>query len=330
MRQASSNRDSTGFFNIEGGDEFQSLMLGGGGCAEHQRGIDSLKVALGIDRSRSPGIERHMVRKIRDGYVVALLEDPRNEQSALIFGSHHTVGSVLPATDKIKEIAPGCYRGTGFNKEGANRIAFIPNFFRDPATQRLTQVRKSTSKALLKVWQEENAGVYGAWDEREFMVRVLGAEHCAKLVEIFEAFVRQDVTVSITSSPNPFGRPGLALTIASRLSEDARLKVERAEKSHDLLLATVERMGFMKAFGGQGFYGKAMAVSPKWTVEAEKRLMAGGEFVPTEDSIRVWVNPMGNDYRHGWFTPEDIRQFARGTGPVRKDWAEERPSGPTA
>lgn len=109
-----------------------------------------------------------------------------------------------------------------FEKKGQKAILYkAPNPYinyqggEDETSRRIQKMLKVGKDCLFS----------SAWDEKSFAIHVFGRENSALLKELYEAFLRLDVTMSIGSSANPFDRPGLWFMVASKLSEEMKAGV---------------------------------------------------------------------------------------------------------
>jgi hypothetical protein len=142
-----------------------------------------------------------------------------------------------------------------------------------------------------------------AWDESEFGILATG-DDIAKLEDFQKHLLEMDVAVGMGKQLNPFHRGGLVFTIISRLPQEVLNKVYEDDKDHHELLLAAKATGiedYLKA-AGKRYY----ALSPRWSDKE------AGE-------IRFWLNPMDQHiYNHGWFTVNELKQWAANEGPIMK------------
>lgn len=143
-----------------------------------------------------------------------------------------------------------------------------------------------------------------AWDERSFAVHVRGDENIARLRAIFEAAQRGDLALT-SSGSGWLDRHGIFLVILSGMtSEQVREVTERDEAYRELILAA-RATGIEDQLRAAG--KKWFALSPAWRD-------------PRKEQVDFFLNPQGQDrYNFGWFTVEELRQWARDEGPVMLD-----------
>lgn len=152
----------------------------------------------------------------------------------------------------------------------------------------------------LAIWDDK--GIAAAWYEGAFGVKVT-AEHQDTLADVFAAFQRKDIAIYV-GARGPFSNGGLKLVIVSRLPQEVLTEMEEGDRDAANLRAAAEKTGIEKYLKGKGkgWY----ALSPRWANEDKKEVV-------------FWLNPFDQrSYEAGWFTVEDLRQWADDKGPVIK------------
>ncbi len=153
-------------------------------------------------------------------------------------------------------------------------------------------------------WHEPRYDLAAAWGERDFAVQVRGAENIERLRAIAAAAERGDLALT-NSGSGWLDRHAICLVILSSLSEaEVQAVTERDEAHRELILAAratgIEEV--LKAAGKKWF-----ALSPGWR---DKR----------KQHVDFFLNPHDQQlYDFGWFTVDELRQWARDEGPVLLD-----------
>ena len=152
----------------------------------------------------------------------------------------------------------------------------------------------------------DDNGIVGAWSDRTFAVCAKHEKAIDALREIYTALLKKDAFFMLPGTNNPFGNSGLHILIASKISTDIKANWR------DVHLADI-------------------AIREEWAKEAgdlEQELKNAGcswfslfsRIIRTkEGQLKTWLNPMdqqNNDF--GWFTVADLKQWAKGEGPIPK------------
>lgn len=141
-----------------------------------------------------------------------------------------------------------------------------------------------------------------SWNSRSFCINVRGAENIARLKDLYAAFQRKDIAVALPWTKS-FFQGGISFVIASALAEAEKQDILDRDlahkKLHDAALATGIHQVLKDA--GRGWY----ALSPDW-VDREM-----------QTDVAFFLNPREQSkYNHGWFTTEELCEWAEGKGPV--------------
>lgn len=330
MRAASTNKDSTGFFRVGDTSEVGGLVLGGDYCAEHESGIETLRQEFGISHKAPPGIERYQISGLSTRSAIAFCERSDLDQAVLICSHWSNVAHLVGQPGVTGGIAT---RHEGFDLQVANRsVAFLPTWRDKEDRLRVLPTRAKASD--LAAWKAQNAGIIGAWGDRSFMVRALGAEARRDLEAVFNAFLGCDIALSTTRALTPFGRGGLAITIVSRIQQADLVRLREQDENQDLLDATFKATGLPARFaerrGTDPLFGPNakpayFGIRPTWTQEFVERRKSDPTARPTEDDLTVWLNPMEQRHHNfGWFSVDDLRRWFDREGPVVKAWIEQQ------
>jgi hypothetical protein len=141
------------------------------------------------------------------------------------------------------------------------------------------------------------------WSRNGFLVAVRGEQNVQWLEEVYQAATRNDLALDV-------GRRGLSLVIVSKLPDEAKAALLDADLGEKELLAAAAATGIEKTLkdAGKGWY----ALSPRWKDEKQK------------EEVIFFLNPMEQSKnRCGWFSVQELEQWARNTGPVvKRSWVE--------
>jgi hypothetical protein len=146
-------------------------------------------------------------------------------------------------------------------------------------------------------------GIAGLWDQDTFAVVVQDKDNIEKLSKFYEQF--QQKNISIIYSLHVFHLDsGLGLVLADKLEELHGKEYKEADLSANRLQKASEATGIhehLREHGKQWFSLRA-----DW---ADKE----------ETSLRFWLNPFDQENNNfGWFTVEELKQWAKGEGPIVK------------
>lgn len=168
-----------------------------------------------------------------------------------------------------------------------------------------TELRFYGDRTIAAAWND------GIGDSGSFAVRVT-EKHAAVLTEFAEAFKRHDVAIWLGGG-GVFQNAGLVIAIASRVPADLAAKMKEGDEDRRNMLAASKATGIEAELtkAGKNWF----ALSPGWKHDEDK----------TAFSVAYWLNPMEQDrYNAGWFTVEQLREWAVDKGPVMKSSRDRR------
>lgn len=143
-----------------------------------------------------------------------------------------------------------------------------------------------------------------AWGEKEFAVHVRGAENIARLRELRAAAQRGDLLLT-SSGSGWLDCHGISLVILSRMSKDDVRKVTERDEAYRELQLAARATGIEDVLRAAG--KKWYALKPGWR-DARKQ------------HVDFFLNPRDQSHHaSGWFTVEELQQWARDEGPVMVD-----------
>ena len=143
--------------------------------------------------------------------------------------------------------------------------------------------------------------MYAAWDEESFCITSDDPMEIIRLKQVYDAFQRKDIAIARLSSGWATGS-SLAFIIISRMPEAAKKEWADRDRLDNKVRREFKRTRIEKLLlkKKKGFF----APSPRYT--------KSGELV-------VWLNPFEQSkYNSGWFTVQDLRDWARDEGKVMK------------
>lgn len=140
------------------------------------------------------------------------------------------------------------------------------------------------------------------WGSDEFMFITTGRENCAVMQEVYNQIIAGNAYYGVKTESNPFSRSSPCL-IASEISE-----IEKETISKEWQDIRV----FAKELLALGIYDKLKQSGKRYYALSPKKKEDG--------SLIFWLNPQEqNRYNSGWFTLEQLNQWAENSGPVLKE-----------
>lgn len=170
-----------------------------------------------------------------------------------------------------------------------------------------------SAKTSLPGWFNEDSTAIAAWSDGGFVVGIRDKKvHDA----ILDALTNDDAIVTLeqlfAKESNPFSNSGLKILIRSAIPQKWEEDWIAAHEDNRKLLAASDATGIKAKLkeNGRGFY----ALSPRWISDIKK--------AKSKYDVVYWLNPAEQQkYNFGWFTVEDLEQWAEGTGPIMMEKA---------
>lgn len=144
-------------------------------------------------------------------------------------------------------------------------------------------------------------GMYAAWDEESFCITSDDKMEIVRLKQVYEAFLRKDIAIARLSSGWAQGS-SLAFIIISQMPKAVKKAWVNTDRLDNRVRREFKRTRIESLLRKKkkGFF----ALSPRYN--------KSGELV-------VWLNPFEQSkYNSGWFTIQDLQDWARDTGKVIK------------
>jgi hypothetical protein len=139
-----------------------------------------------------------------------------------------------------------------------------------------------------------------AWSDDDFACLSKDPTDIKYLREIFDQFQKKNIIFTFSNALPAFENPGLIIAIANRMPKEAVEMLTKADKeNHEIEKFVVKsKVRELLKEKGKGYY----ALSPKrWE----------------DGSIKFWLNPYDqHKVNYGWFTLEQVRQWADDKGPI--------------
>jgi hypothetical protein len=140
-----------------------------------------------------------------------------------------------------------------------------------------------------------------AWQDDRFLCLGRDEKTIDTLAKIYAAVQAKDAMFTI--APGFMISEGLCILIVSKLPKQYVNKLYNSDK---------QRWLNKKAFHETGIEQELSAAGKRWFALSRYQEFDNGEW-------RVWLNPMEQHIHNaGWFTIEELKQWAQNTGPVMK------------
>lgn len=141
-----------------------------------------------------------------------------------------------------------------------------------------------------------------AWDRSGFTAYSNRPHQVAALKEIYEALSCKNAVIDLFGSDNPFARPGLCILIANRIPQEVLDEWYETDRKHaEMQTRWREEAGDLEnILEGCG-----------------KRYHFLGNYQEFNGKLKAFLNPMDQARNNsGWFTVEELRQWADDEGPI--------------
>jgi len=154
-----------------------------------------------------------------------------------------------------------------------------------------------------------------AWDEKSFGINATTEKDRAAVKEIYNAMMNKDLAIWLGGG-GVFENAGLVLVIVSRIPKESTQMLHDADVGRIKLNEASEATGIAMKLEATG--KRYYALSPKWKRDVNS-------IAQTKFNVVYWLNPMDQDNNNfGWFTVEQLEEWAQGKGPVLKTEKQKR------
>ena len=269
-------------------DSVCGISLGYDRCAEHEHGIDVLKKRLGVPVLVNPiGIEQR-------------LNSPN--PVGLLFQEFKYTVAVDPATGKktrtVKSAVLACPPDWHIGQP-IEKPQLPYNLKRNSAKSNFNFSELDT----IPKYERSGSDPYieAQWANDAFEVTVFGEARCLALKSIYGA-MRAGRAALTLSGGHVFAGAGLCIVNADALTQADADLIRNADEQRQHLLDVAQQSGVeqMLLAAGKTYY----ALAPRLTPDGE---------------LEFWLNPTDQSKnRSGWFSPDELKAWAQGTGPVLK------------
>lgn len=255
------------------------FSLGFDFCGEHEFGARYIKSALGITQKDIPvGVEDRTATQV-PGNLAFVTYDHRSRDKRY---KKTMPAAMLLCTSECRSL-DSYADATELAK--ALWVSFDVDFATD------------------KKWYEpQRHDIVSTWSANNgFALHVRGEENVQRLQELHDAMQRCAVSVADASIMG-FKRKALSLVMNERLADEVKAEVRAQDEAFLRLHQTAEATGIEQTLEAAG--KKWYALSPTW------RDQEGSELL-------FFLNPCEQKaYAHGWFTLDELKQWADNRGPV--------------
>lgn len=140
-----------------------------------------------------------------------------------------------------------------------------------------------------------------AWDENSFGIYVKDKNGKKLLKELYKSILDGDIAIWLGGG-GVFQNAGLNIGLVDRLPEEGLQTLFDADKKNYETKVAGEKTGIYKVLE-----------------KSEKRYYACSPCFQEDGSVMFWLNPHEQQkYNSGWFTVEQLKQWANDKGPIIK------------
>lgn len=265
------------------GETFIGFNLGADFTSEHEWGIKDMRSMFGMKDDKM-GIDRRT--------ATVFPED------SIFFYAGKNYAVLICERDISSEWGSGKYLRS-------------PKFKRDLKTGHLSGMQLGIFKPYIHPEdkdKEEVTDLLGtSWDSKSFGIMVT-SESSDNLKSLYEAIKKQDVSIW-QGGGGVFENAGLVVAIRSLLPADGLKTMKDADEDAKRLHKADLKTGVKKKLEKAG--KRYFACAPKWINEFSSKDHK------SEHDVIYWLNPMEqNKNNYGWFTVEELEEWAEGKGKV--------------
>lgn len=270
--------------------EFMGISLGFDFCSEHEWGIQKMKDALGVGtlvKSNMFDISKPITRGIEARQINT---NPADIAPKVIF----------------KENNKGNLKYTS--------LLFHANMYEESKERHMDTINSHISMAKSKYNSQE---IMSSWNDRGFCVTGFNDEFRDGIRQIYNGLQNNDLIFG-SSLKSWITSSGLSLIVASKIPENVRESVVTSDIDHGNLLKAAKDSKIEQILEKSG--KKYFALSPKW-----RDFFKDPKF-ESDYPVVFWLNPYEqHKYSFGWYTVEELKQWANDVGPVVEKKKENAP-----
>lgn len=153
-----------------------------------------------------------------------------------------------------------------------------------------------------------------SWSSRGLCVVASKDEDRQNLRVLIQALKNSDAALWLGGG-GVFENAGLCIGILSKIDDESKQHMKEADENSRLLKAADAATGIKELLAGAN--KRYFALSPAWASSIKST--ARGE-INTAFDVIYWLNPMEQDKNnYGWFTVEQLREWAQNQGPIVKE-----------
>ena len=269
--------------------EFLGLSLGFDFCAEHEHGINPMRDALGVGT---------LTEKSINGISIPIT---RGVQARQI--------NITP-----EELAPQII----LKDNNKGKLKYTTLLFSAYMSEDSKHLYEDTIKSHLSLAKSKynSQELMSSWSEKGFCVSGFNDEFRDAIRQIYTAFQNNDIVFG-GSLKTWINSSGLSLLIASKIPKETHENLIKADIDQENLLKAVKDSKIEQILEKAG--KRYFALSPKW-----KDFFKEPKY-ESEYPVVFWLNPYDQkNNAYGWYTVEELKQWANNSGPVIEKQKEKR------
>jgi hypothetical protein len=279
-------------FHVDPTGKLLGLSLGFDFCAEHEGGIERLKMEYGVtNRVGVIGLEARQTTRCSPR--LAFIEKTAEFKTF----KYNSAKERTAYTRKIRD------------QLGTKECILVHGWNITNNTTNETEIKDIDRQLSLY----EDRPIAAAWDDESFAVKVRGEDNRKYLAQIRDAFHQCNIAfLGQTVSSSWIKRSGLLLAIASEMPQSIHDEYIQHDKDQIRLKDAHLKTGITERLkaAGRGYF----ALSPHWLPKDH----AGSAF-----PVYYWLNPREQQQNnYGYFTVEQLDEWIAGTGPIPKKEAK--------
>jgi len=266
---------------IEIDDNFIGIAMGADFTSEHEWGIKDMKRDLGImslEYAEKKKVFGSKRYQVKDADEAAVFYKEKGEEAILLF--YPPISRPIFAYEKQE-----------FEKMTIDKLS--------------SRFELHLHKAYNP--NDKDQVLATAWDSKTFGIRVSGEDQIKKLQKIRNALLSNDMLVFLGAPPIPaFSNGSLNLMILSQSPKEGLDELKNSNKEHWELKRDAQKTGIEK---------KLEKAGKRWFALKPSRGLL--ESKSSKHDIMFFLNPMEQKKNNfGWFTVEELEEWAKDRGPV--------------